>query len=125
MEITEDGLPRTVEMPAAPNGTAVFPVRLTEEAHLRVSSRSANGWISDQRWWSGGNAIATEVTSDVYPENRCGGGGVPGRFTFPPHALGLVGFIVRRRGCGCGVIRWMRYRSSMPATADPLVKARS
>ncbi|MGW2399497.1 hypothetical protein ACWCYY_23340 [Kitasatospora sp. NPDC001664] len=94
VEIESEDDTRTVEVAARKDGTAVLPVLLTEGTSLRVSSRSANGWISDERWWFSGEAVATGVGSAVYPENRCGGGvGTPGTFTFTPHAPGVVSYV--------------------------------
>ncbi|MEV8095559.1 hypothetical protein [Kitasatospora sp. NPDC085879] len=61
---------------------------------LLVTSTSANGWVSQQQWWStGGTDTSPTVTSDVYPENGSGGGaGVPGTFTFTPKIKGAVSY---------------------------------
>ncbi|MFD0568104.1 hypothetical protein ACFQ0T_00925 [Kitasatospora gansuensis] len=94
VKITTDEGTRQVEVPAGGNGTAVLPVKLTADTSLLVSSHSANGWVSDERRWTGYQALATEVSSAVYPENECGGGaGVPGRFTFRPHVRGVVSYL--------------------------------
>jgi hypothetical protein len=61
---------------------------------LLVTSTSANGWVSQQQWWStGGTDTSPTVTSDIYPENGSGGGaGVPGTFTFTPKIKGAVSY---------------------------------
>lgn len=56
---------------------------------LDVTSKSANGWLSDPAFWDIDYDTTPTVASDVYPENGFGGGvGVPGAFTFTPKARG-------------------------------------
>ncbi|MEU6261268.1 hypothetical protein [Streptomyces sp. NPDC047043] len=86
---------KTVEVPAAADGTA--EVRLTLDGiygeHLRVTSKSANGWVSDAASWSINYDTTPTVASDIYPENGSGGGaGVPGTFTFTPKVKGVVSY---------------------------------
>ncbi|MGW5477037.1 hypothetical protein [Streptomyces sp. NPDC004008] len=86
---------KTVDVEAAADGTA--KVKLTLDGlygeSLSVTSKSANGWVSDAGSWSTGYDTTPTVASDVYPENGSGGGvGVPGAFTFTPKAKGVVSY---------------------------------
>lgn len=86
---------RTVEVPAAADGTA--EVKLTLDGiygeRLLVTSKSANGWVSDAGSWGISYDTTPTVASDVYPENGSGGGaGVPGTFTFAPKVKGVVSY---------------------------------
>ncbi|MEV7146145.1 hypothetical protein AB0O05_06555 [Streptomyces sp. NPDC093084] len=86
---------RTFEVAAAADGTATAELTLdgiTGE-RLDVTSRSANGWLSDPASWAVDYDTAPTVTSDVYPENDSGGGaGVTGAFTFTPKVRGIVSY---------------------------------
>ncbi|MER5450053.1 hypothetical protein ABT065_31205 [Streptomyces sp. NPDC002764] len=86
---------RTVEVPAEADGTA--RVTLTLDGlygeRLWVSSRSADGWVSDEGTWSVSYDTTPTVASDVYPENGSGGGaGVPGTFTLTPKVKDVVSY---------------------------------
>ncbi|AWT44455.1 MULTISPECIES: hypothetical protein [Streptomyces] len=86
---------RTVEVPAEADGTA--SVELTLDGiygeRVEVSSRSANGWMSDAASWSITYDTTPTVTSQTYPENGTGGGvGVPGAFTFLPKVKDVVSY---------------------------------
>lgn len=86
---------RTVEVPAAADGTATAELTLDGPygERLQVSAKSANGWVTDEAWWSTDYDTTPTVTSDVYPENGSGGGaGVPGTFTFAPKVKGVTGY---------------------------------
>jgi hypothetical protein len=81
---------------ASSDGTAEYSLPLDGQYGdlLLVSTTSADGWISEQQWWSNGYIDTTPtVTSTVYPENGSGGGaGVPGTFTFAPKVKGVSGY---------------------------------
>ncbi|MFC5643054.1 hypothetical protein [Kitasatospora cinereorecta] len=80
---------------ASASGIAELKVTLDDPYSdiLLVTSTSANGWVSQQQWWSTGGDTSPTVTSDVYPENGSGGGaGVPGTFTFTPKIKGAVSY---------------------------------
>lgn len=86
---------RTVDVPAAADGTAKVELTLDgiHGEHLQVSSRSANGWISDAASWTIAYDTTPTVASDVYPENGAGGGAdVPGTFTFAPKVRNVVSY---------------------------------
>lgn len=80
---------------AAADGTATTQLTLdgiTGE-HLQVTSKSANGWLSDAAGWDIDYETTPAVASDVYPENGSGGGvGVPGTFTFTPKVRDVVSY---------------------------------
>ncbi|QIY99056.1 hypothetical protein HEP87_40300 [Streptomyces sp. S1D4-11] len=86
---------KSVDVAAAADGTAT--TELTMDGiygeHLQVSSKSANGWVSDAASWDIDYDTTPTVASDVYPENGSGGGvGVPGTFTFTPKVKGIVSY---------------------------------
>jgi hypothetical protein len=84
---------RTVEVAAGPDGTAKLRLALDGiyGESLRVTSRSANGWVSDAATWGISYDTTPTVTSEVCPENGAGGGaGVPGTFTFAPKVKGVA-----------------------------------
>ena len=86
---------KTVDVAAAADGTAT--TELTMDGilgeHLRVTSKSANGWLSDAASWDIYYDTTPTVASDVYPENGSGGGvGVPGTFTFTPKVKGIASY---------------------------------
>ncbi|QOV36868.1 hypothetical protein IM697_44200 [Streptomyces ferrugineus] len=86
---------RTFEVAAESDGTATVQLTLDGSygESLRVTSRSANGWVSDAASWSIGYDTTPTVASDVYPENGSGGGvGVPGTFTFTPKVKDVVSY---------------------------------
>lgn len=86
---------RTVEVPAGADGTARTELTLDGiyGERLWVTSKSANGWVSDKTSWGIDYDTTPTVTSDVYPENGSGGGaGVPGAFTFAPKVKGIVSY---------------------------------
>jgi hypothetical protein len=86
---------RTVDVTAGPDGTATLKLALDGiyGESLRVSSRSANGWVSDAAFWGVSYDTTPTVASDVYPENGSGGGaGVPGTFTFTPKVKGVASY---------------------------------
>ncbi|WP_043666169.1 hypothetical protein [Streptomyces xylophagus] len=78
---------KTVDVQAGPDGTASVELALDGiyGESLRVSSTSADGWVSDTAFWGISYDTTPTIASDVYPENGSGGGaGVPGTFTFTP-----------------------------------------
>ncbi|MEU9437243.1 hypothetical protein [Streptomyces sp. NPDC048252] len=85
----------SVEVTAEADGSA--EVQLTLDGiygeALQVTSRSANGWVSDAGRWSSTYDTTPTVVSDAYPENGSGGGvGVPGSFTFTPKVKDVVSY---------------------------------
>ncbi|MFD9514673.1 hypothetical protein [Streptomyces mirabilis] len=86
---------RTFDVPAAAGGTATTELTMdgiTGE-HVEVTSKSADGWVSDPASWDIDYDTTPTVASDVYPENGSGGGvGVPGTFTFTPKVKGIASY---------------------------------
>ncbi|MFF7472664.1 hypothetical protein [Streptomyces sp. NPDC008092] len=86
---------RTFDVVAAADGTATTELTIdgiTGE-HVTVTSRSANGWVSDPTFWDIDYDTTPTVASEVYPEDGSGGGaGVPGTFTFTPKVQGVVSY---------------------------------
>ncbi len=86
---------KTVDVAAAADGTAEVKLALDGlyGERLWVTSKSANGWVSDAASWSISYDTTPTVASDAYPENGSGGGvGVPGTFTFTPKVKGVVSY---------------------------------
>jgi hypothetical protein len=86
---------RTFEVAAGADGTATVELALDGiyGENLQVTSKSANGWVSDAAWWSINYDTTPTVASDAYPENGSGGGvGVPGTFTFTPKVKDVVSY---------------------------------
>ncbi|MGW0708231.1 hypothetical protein ACWD4G_20130 [Streptomyces sp. NPDC002643] len=86
---------RTVEVEAAADGTAEVELTLDgiHGESVYVTSRSANGWVSDAGSWYIGYDTTPTVTSEVYPENGSGGGaGVPGTFALTPKVQNVVSY---------------------------------
>jgi len=60
---------------------------------MSVTSKSADGWVSDSAFWSYSIDTTPTVSSDVYLENQTSGGvGVPGTFTFTPKVKGITSY---------------------------------
>ncbi|MEU2282144.1 hypothetical protein ABZ614_09440 [Streptomyces sp. NPDC013178] len=86
---------RTFEVAAGADGTATMELALDGiyGENLQVTSKSANGWVSNAGWWSSDYETTPTVASDVYPENGSGGGaGVPGTFTFTPKVKDVASY---------------------------------
>ncbi|MFJ8489010.1 hypothetical protein ACIRBZ_11680 [Streptomyces sp. NPDC094038] len=86
---------KNFDVAAAVDGTATTELTLDGIAgeHVQVTSRSANGWVSDPASWGVDYDTTPTVASDVYPENGSGGGaGRPAVFTFTPKAQGVVSY---------------------------------
>ncbi|MCX4458359.1 hypothetical protein OG585_38225 [Streptomyces sp. NBC_01340] len=86
---------KTVDVAAAADGTATTELTMDgiDGEHLQVTSKSANGWLSDAASWDIYYDTTPTVASDVYPENDSGGGvGVPGTFTFTPKVKGIASY---------------------------------
>ncbi|GHE39681.1 hypothetical protein [Streptomyces capitiformicae] len=86
---------KTVDVAAAADGTAKVELTLDGiyNESLRVTSKSANGWVSDAASWHISYDTTPTVASDVYPENGSGGGaGVPGTFTFTPKVKDVMSY---------------------------------
>ncbi|WP_232792447.1 hypothetical protein [Actinacidiphila yeochonensis] len=95
VEVDDAQGPRTVQVPAAADGTARTRVKLdgADGERVSVTSTSANGWTSDDQVWSTSFDTTPTITSDVYAENAAGGGaGVPGTFTFAPKVKGVAAY---------------------------------
>lgn len=115
----------TTTVKASADGTAEVPITLdgAYEDTLLVSTTSADGWISEQQWWSNGYVdTSPTVSSDVYVENGSSGGvGVPATFTFAPKVKGVAnytyafdwgqGSTVKADGQGNAQITWTPTRS--------------
>ncbi|MFK0170335.1 hypothetical protein ACIQU5_16155 [Streptomyces sp. NPDC090306] len=83
------------EVTADADGTASLTLTLdgASGVSLRVSGRSANGWISDSAYWSTSYDSTPTVASDIYPEYDSGGGvGITGSFTFAPTVKNVVSY---------------------------------
>lgn len=86
---------QTINVEAAADGTARVRVKLdgTLGNTMWVTSKSADGWVSDGAFWNHTFDTTPTVGSDVYPENQSGGGvGVPGTFTFTPKVEHVVSY---------------------------------
>ncbi|WP_308114596.1 hypothetical protein [Streptomyces sp. ISL-12] len=86
---------KTLEVAAGADGTAVVELALDGIYHqsVQVTSKSANGWVSDEAQWYISYDTTPTVASDTYPENGSGGGaGVPGTFTFAPKVKDVVSY---------------------------------
>jgi hypothetical protein len=86
---------KTIDVAAAADGTAKIELALDGiyGEHLRVTSKSANGWVTDAASWGISYDTTPTVASDIYPENGSGGGvGVPGTFTFTPKVKGVASY---------------------------------
>ncbi|WP_316770821.1 hypothetical protein [Streptomyces sasae] len=76
---------RASDVPAAADDTATTELTIDGVIgeHLDVTSRSANGWVSDPALWNIDYDTTPTVASDVYPGNGSGGGagvrGAPSR----------------------------------------------
>ncbi|MEV4481155.1 hypothetical protein [Micromonospora coxensis] len=96
------GDPQTVA--AGPDGSATitYTPRDASNYTLEVFSRTGAGVQSESTYYSFHAAsVAPEVNSEVYPRNLTGGGpGVPGTFTFTPHAntSGVTSYIYQFQG---------------------------
>ncbi|MEY9967569.1 hypothetical protein ABIA33_005642 [Streptacidiphilus sp. MAP12-16] len=110
----------TTTVKASAQGTAKLKITLDGiyGDTLQVSSTSADGWVTQANWWTGGEADTTPtVSSDVYAENGTSGGvGVPGTFTFAPKFKGVASYTytfsdgttgtVKAKGQGSAHISW-------------------
>ncbi|MEU2353708.1 hypothetical protein ABZ599_12205 [Streptomyces misionensis] len=85
----------TTTVEAAADGTARLPFTFdgVSGERVEVSSKSADGWVSDTAVWYAWADTTPTVRSADYPENGAGGGaGVPGTFTFEPKVKGVVSY---------------------------------
>jgi hypothetical protein len=86
---------KTVDVNASTDGTAHVRFKLdgTWGNTMWVTSKSANGWVSDSAFWNKTFDTTPTVGSDAYPENQPSGGvGVPGTFTFAPKVKHIVSY---------------------------------
>lgn len=86
---------QTINVTASADGTA--EVRVTLDGSwgdfMFVTSKSADGWVSDNAFWGDQADTAPTVSSDVYQENRSSGGaGVPSNFTFTSQVKHVVSY---------------------------------
>lgn len=87
---------QTINVKASANGTAEVPVTLddaTGDDFMFATSKSADGWVSDNAFWGDTIDTTPTVSSNVYLENQSSGGvGVPGTFTFAPKVKNIVSY---------------------------------
>lgn len=86
---------QTINVKASADGTAEVRVTLdgTWGDFMFVSSKSADGWVSDNAFWGDQGDTAPAVSSDVYLENQSSGGvGVPSTFTFDSPVKHVVSY---------------------------------
>ncbi|MER7394886.1 hypothetical protein ABT381_05140 [Streptomyces sp. NPDC000151] len=86
---------KTVDVVAEADGTAQVEITLDGlyGGFLQVTSRSANGWVSDAASWSISYDTTPTVASETYLENESSGGvGIPGTFTFAPKVGDVVSY---------------------------------
>ena len=80
---------------ASADGTGHVRVKLDGISinDLMVTSKSADGWVSDTAFWRQSFDTTPTVGSDAYPENQSSGGvGAPGTFTFTPKVKHIVSY---------------------------------
>ena len=86
---------QTFTVKASASGKAVVSATLdgiTGDV-MTVSSTSADGWVSDNAFWSINFDTTPTVSSNVYLENESSGGvGIPGTFTFAPKVAHVVSY---------------------------------
>lgn len=94
--VTFDGnTEQTVTVKAKADGTANVSFKLNGPGgdFMYVTSTSADGWVTDNAFWSVSFDTMPTVSSNVYPENESSGGvGTPGTFTFAPPVKGIVSY---------------------------------
>ncbi|MEU9280561.1 hypothetical protein AB0D87_33550 [Streptomyces sp. NPDC048342] len=86
---------KTFDVAAAADGTATAELTIDgiNGERVDVTSKSANGWLSDPAFWGIDYDTTPTVASAVYPEDGSGGGaGVPGTFTFTPKVQGVASY---------------------------------
>jgi len=86
---------QTISVMASHHGTAEVRFKLDGPTGdtMSVTSKSADGWVSDSAFWSYSIDTTPTVSSDVYLENQTSGGvGVPGTFTFTPKVKGITSY---------------------------------
>jgi hypothetical protein len=87
---------QTISVPANAHGTAKFSVTLDDPSGTNamvVTSKSADGWTSENSFWSSQINTTPVVTSNIYLANGSGGGpGVPDTFTFTLKVKGIASF---------------------------------
>jgi hypothetical protein len=108
---------KTVTVRAAADGTAKAAVVLDGiyGETVKVTSTSANGWVSDDTTWRAGYDTSPTVSSDVYVENgTSGGAGIPGTFSFASNVKDVVSYTYS--------FDWGATSVTVPAHGDPPVK---
>jgi hypothetical protein len=86
---------KTIDVKASADGTGHVRVKLDGvwTNNLTVTSKSADGWVSDSAFWNQSFDTTPAVGSDAYPENQSSGGvGAPGTFTFTPKVKHIVSY---------------------------------
>ena len=86
---------KTSTVKASADGTAEFGLLLDDPLSdfIVVTSRSADGWVSQNSFWNFDVDTTPTVSSNVYVENQTSGGvGVPGTFTFAPKVKGITSY---------------------------------
>lgn len=86
---------KTIDVKASADGTAHVRLKLDGTLYndLTVTSKSADGWVSESAYWNHTFDTTPTVGSDAYPENQSAGGvGVPGTFTFSPKVKHIVSY---------------------------------
>jgi hypothetical protein len=86
---------QTINVRASADGIGRLQVTLdgTMGNFMRVTSQSANGWVSNDTFWGRSFDTTPTVGSETYPENQSSGGvGVPGSFTFAPKVKRIVSY---------------------------------
>jgi hypothetical protein len=86
---------QTINVKASADGAAEVPVTLdgTTGDFMYVTSKSADGWVSDNAFWGDTIDTTPTVSSNVYLQNQSSGGvGIPGTFTFAPKVKNIVSY---------------------------------
>lgn len=121
----QDG--QTINVPANADGTAEFGVTLDDPAGVNlmvVTSHSADGWTSQNNFWSSQINTTPVVTSNIYLGSGSGGGaGVPDTFTFDLKVKGIASFTygfsdgttgtVKANGDGEAQVTWTPQQSGL------------
>lgn len=116
---------QTMNVPANGDGTAEFGVTLNDPSGANlivVTSHSADGWTSQNNFWSSQLNTTPVVTSNIYLGSGAGGGvGVPDTFTFDLKVRGIASFTygfsdgttgtVKANGDGEAQITWAPQQS--------------
>jgi hypothetical protein len=116
---------QTFTVKASASGNAEFGARLDSAFggnFIFVTSQSADGWVSQNQFWSDQLNTEPTVTSNIYLGSGAGGGpGVPDTFTFDLKVKGIASFTygfsdgtagtVKADGSGVAQITWAPQQS--------------